>query len=168
MNVSLSPFPAIVAQSKSANSVWRGNLIVAAHLIAAIVFFDLLLWFSARGGTLSVVTALSSARRQAPVIDLDVYGLALPFTLIASLAALGICGQLGIDARSLRRRTQQALVIGLFLGSGLLGRSFGEAMVAQYLAGHGYTHCRSGDFRAKSGRNHVWFAHYVLVGGRCV
>lgn len=145
----------------------RAKRIVIGFGMVLFLLLDALLWLTERGGLISVITAVSSVHARLAVIDVDSAGLRLPMILITLLVVLGASRLLGLQLGTSTRK--RALIpIMLTIGGGfVLDGAFGESIMTQYMARHGYGRCEAGDWAQGNGKSRVWFADYVLQGVEC-
>jgi hypothetical protein len=145
----------------------RAIFIASAIAVAFFFLLDVLSWFTERGGVFSVVSAVASILARRRVIDVDENALWLPFTAIFFLAGFGSCRVLGLARSPLTRLKSVLLVLGIMAAAFAFDEACGEAIITNYMAGHGYQRCEAGDWAQGNGKSRVWFADYVLKGVDC-
>jgi hypothetical protein len=145
----------------------RAKRLVIVILIALAIFLETASWLMDRSGALSVLSAASSLHARPPAVDVDKNGLRLPVLLLLWLfVALG-CRLTNVRLGLPNRPGAVLLVLALIGGGLAFEQLWGEQIITNYMAGHGYTRCVAGDHEKANSKSHVWFVNYTLTGQAC-
>jgi len=144
---------------------FKRALVLLAFVFGLFFMLEDLLGLINGGGLFSVVGALQAASRRVPTIDVDSAGLRTLFITICAAFALLALVRLKTD---LTNNAAQFVAIMFVVGGGfVLDAIYGERLIGNALAAHGYSHCAGGDFDVGHGKSRVWFDHYVLDPAAC-
>jgi hypothetical protein len=145
----------------------RVNMIVGLVSLVLLFLLEVLSWFTERGGVISIVPAFSSVRTKAPVLDIDENALRFPIIIALWLMVVGFSRLFDVQLDMSKRRNAWFPILIILGGGFVLDGMFGESIITQYMAVHGYSRCEAGDWAQGNGKSRVWFADYVLGGVQC-
>lgn len=142
--------------------------------IAFFFLFEVLSWFTERGGIFSVFSAISSVHMNHHEISVDKSGLLFPTIVVSTITFLASCRIFNINIETSKifsdvwTRVRAgfvtfAIIGGSFVVNGVLG----ESIITRYMMAHGYSRCVAGDWAQGNGKSSVWFANYVLANEDC-
>ena len=152
---------------KAPDAMSNRKQVLFTGLAAFLVLFlldDIIGWIGG-GGLFSVTSAMDAARQKPSLINVDEAGLRTLFVALCCFVATALGLQLNVD---LKKRLPQFLFMLTIMGGGFgLDIVYGERIVANLMAGYGYSRCKARDHSEGHGKSRVQFDNYVRNGNDC-
>jgi hypothetical protein len=126
---------------------------------------DLLHWAFGGGGILSILSAVSAVKANAPWVDVDISGLLVVAMFCAAAIVVGLCTLVPVDMS--KRGVQAFVLLGIMIPGFAFDMICDEPIIAGQMAAHGYSRCETRDHKVGSGKSSVWFENFVLHAADC-
>jgi hypothetical protein len=155
--------PSEVAR-KAAGLSNRDVMIFALLALGLTLIFDILFW-SERGGILSIWPAVAAVHSQVASIEVDKACLRVP--IMAAICVV-FCGACVPFSGRMQSRNAGIIVLVAVIGPGfVLDAVFGPRIIEQFMEGHEYSRCPAHDVVVGNGKGRVWFNDYASSSGSC-